>query len=244
MQRYFIQPSQVQNQVIRLTGDVAHHLIHVLRSRLGDRLICCDGLGLDYMAKITEISKGAVLCEVLEITPSQGEPLTKVTIAQSFPKGDKWEWILQKGTEIGAVRFLPFTSERTVVKIDARKVTKKQERWQRIVQEAAEQAHRGRVPEIESVRSWKDLLDEIRNSSTAWIAYEKGGEALVEEIASSTDEILLIIGPEGGFTELEVQQAIEAGARPITLGKRILRTETAPLAALSCILYARNDFGR
>ncbi|TCS94771.1 16S rRNA (uracil(1498)-N(3))-methyltransferase [Hazenella coriacea] len=244
MQRYFIQPSQIENKIIRLTEDVAHHLTHVLRSRLDDQLICCDGLGSDYITKIIEISKGTVLCEILETRPSQGEPLTQVTIAQSFPKGDKWEWILQKGTEIGAVRFLPFQSERTVVKIDARKAVKKQERWERIVQEAAEQAHRGRVPEVGAVLSWKDLLREIRSSSTSWIAYEKGGEALSEEIASSSDDILLIIGPEGGFSESEVQEAIEAGAKPITLGKRILRTETAPLAALSCILFARNDFGR
>jgi 16S rRNA (uracil1498-N3)-methyltransferase len=161
-----------------------------------------------------------------------------------LPKGDKLEWIVQKGTEIGAVSFLPFTSERTVVKIDARKAEKKLERWHRIAKEAAEQAHRGRIPDVSRPLSWKELLSKIEAAEVAWIAYERGGVPLAQAI-SETDarNILLIIGPEGGFSEKEIEEAKGSGAIPITLGSRILRTETAPLAALSCILFARHDLG-
>jgi 16S rRNA (uracil1498-N3)-methyltransferase len=153
------------------------------------------------------------------------------------------EWILQKGTELGASAFLPFSSERSIVKIDARKIGKKRERWERIVKEAAEQAHRGKLPTVATPMSWKALLQEIGNRECAWIAYEKGGLPLAEAMASAKDEILLIVGPEGGFTESEIEEAKEAGAVPISLGSRILRTETAPLMALSCILFARQDLG-
>lgn len=242
MQRYFISPSQIDSSQIRLTGEEVHHIKNVMRSHPGDSFICCDGLGTDYLVKIQEISAKEILCQIVDTTPSQGEPRTKVTIAQSLPKGDKLEWILQKGTEIGAVRFLPFTSERTVVKIDARKAEKKRERWERIVKEAAEQAHRGTIPEVTPPLSWQELLKQVELAETAWIAYEKGGDSLAQSLAqSAADEILLIIGPEGGFTQAEVEQAQTAGATPITLGPRILRTETAPLTALSCILFARQD---
>lgn len=244
MQRYFISPDQMDRGQIWITGDDVHHIKNVMRSRPGDQLVCCDGQGMDYLAEIEELDPAAIRCRVIDTSPSKGEPKTQVTIAQSLPKGDKLEWILQKGTELGAVRFLPFTSERTVVKIDARKIEKKRERWERIVKEAAEQAHRGKVPEVAFPASWKELLEEIRTAKTAWIAYEKGGRPLARVLAEADSrEILLIIGPEGGFTEREVAEAEAAGAVPVTLGARILRTETAPLAALSCILFARNDLG-
>ncbi|SEN04048.1 16S rRNA (uracil(1498)-N(3))-methyltransferase [Lihuaxuella thermophila] len=244
MQRYFISPDQVNDERILITGDDVHHIKNVMRSRPGDQLVCCDGQGRDYLAEIEELTPAAIRCRVIQISPSKGEPKTQVTIAQSLPKGDKLEWILQKGTEIGAVRFLPFTSERTVVKIDSRKTDKKHERWERIVKEAAEQSHRGIIPEVARPVSWKELLEEIKSAKTAWIAYEKGGQPLAKSLAeAASEEILLIIGPEGGFTETEVAEAEAAGAVPVTLGMRILRTETASLAALSCILFQRNDLG-
>ncbi|MBA4493132.1 16S rRNA (uracil(1498)-N(3))-methyltransferase [Paenactinomyces guangxiensis] len=244
MQRYFISPEQRDRDRIRISGEDVHHIKNVMRSRPGDQLVCCDGRGNDYLAEIIEIDPAAVLCRVIDKSSSLGEPETKVTIAQSLPKGDKLEWILQKGTEIGAVRFLPFVSERTIVKIDARKAAKKRERWQRIVKEAAEQAHRGFIPEVASPVSWTGLLEEIHRTEEALIAYEKGGVPLAKSLAQiSSKQILLIIGPEGGFTESEVAGAQRAGAIPVTLGSRILRTETASLAALSCILFARNDLG-
>jgi 16S rRNA (uracil1498-N3)-methyltransferase len=244
MQRYFISPEQVKLPHVRILGDDVHHIKNVLRGRPGEKLICCDGQGRDYVSEIDEISRDEVVCRVLETVPSKGEPRTRVTVAQSLPKGDKLEWILQKGTEIGAVRFLPFTSERTVVKIEEKKSEKKRERWQRIVKEAAEQAHRGRIPEVSSPISWDGLLEEIRQVEAAYIAYEKGGDVLSRRLEQDAPaSVLLIVGPEGGFSDREVREAMEAGAVPVTLGPRILRTETAPLVALSCILFALEDLG-
>ncbi|TCW37699.1 16S rRNA (uracil(1498)-N(3))-methyltransferase [Laceyella sacchari] len=243
MQRYFIAQEQIVETSIRLVGDDVHHIKNVMRNKPGDRIICCAGQGLDYLAEIESIDGDQIIARIVERTPSRGEPRTKVLIAQSLPKGDKLEWILQKGTELGASAFLPFSSERSIVKIDARKIGKKRERWERIVKEAAEQAHRGKLPTVATPMSWKALLQEIGNRECAWIAYEKGGLPLAEAMASAKDEILLIVGPEGGFTESEIEEAKEAGAVPISLGSRILRTETAPLMALSCILFARQDLG-
>ncbi|AUS09474.1 16S rRNA (uracil(1498)-N(3))-methyltransferase [Laceyella sacchari] len=243
MQRYFIAQEQIVETSIRLVGDDVHHIKNVMRNKPGDRIICCAGQGLDYLAEIESIDGDQIIARIVERTPSRGEPRTKVLIAQSLPKGDKLEWILQKGTELGASAFLPFSSERSIVKIDARKIGKKRERWERIVKEAAEQAHRGKLPTVATPMSWKALLQEIGKRECAWIAYEKGGLPLAEAMASAKDEILLIVGPEGGFTESEIEEAREAGAVPISLGSRILRTETAPLMALSCILFARQDLG-
>lgn len=243
MQRYFIAQEQKMGTAIRIIGEDVHHIKNVMRKKPGDQIICCAGQGVDYLAEIQSLDRDEVLAQIVAEMPSKGEPRTKVLLAQSLPKGDKLEWILQKGTELGASAFLPFTSERSIVKLDARKSAKKQERWNRIVKEAAEQAHRGAVPEVKAPMSWQELLQEITKRECAWIAYEKGGLPLADAIASATDEILLIVGPEGGFTAAEIHEAKEAGALPISLGSRILRTETAPLMALSCILFARQDLG-
>ncbi|SFJ09285.1 16S rRNA (uracil(1498)-N(3))-methyltransferase [Thermoflavimicrobium dichotomicum] len=243
MQRYFVSPKQISGNQIQITGDDVHHIKTVMRNRIGDRFICCDGHGLDYFVEITEIHSQYIECRVLETAPSKGEPVSQITIAQSLPKGDKFETILQKGTEIGAARFLPFTSLRTIVKLDDKKGQKKLERWKRIVKEAAEQSHRGCIPEVFQPIHWKELLKEIEKAELALIAYEKGGEPLTHVTMSEAQQILLIIGPEGGFSEQEIEEAKAAGALPITLGTRILRTETASLVALSCILFAKRELG-
>ncbi|MFC7440636.1 16S rRNA (uracil(1498)-N(3))-methyltransferase [Laceyella putida] len=243
MQRYFIAQEQIMETTIRLVGEDVHHIKNVMRNKPGDQIICCAGQGIDYLVEIESLDSSEVMTRIVERMPSKGEPRTKILLAQSLPKGDKLEWILQKGTELGASAFLPFSSERSIVKLDARKIDKKKERWDRIVKEAAEQAHRGAVPTVATPLSWKALLQEITKRECAWIAYEKGGLPLAEAIGSAADEILFIVGPEGGFTEAEIQEAKEAGAVPISLGSRILRTETAPLMALSCILFARQDLG-
>jgi 16S rRNA (uracil1498-N3)-methyltransferase len=245
MQRYFIQPEQVQQQQVEWSGDDVHHIKTVMRGQMGDRLICCTGQGVDYEVEIMQMNAHKIVGSIVRMTPSLGEPRTKVTIAQSLPKGDKWEWVLQKATEMGATRFIPFISERTVVKIDAWQTEKKMARWRRIVKEAAEQAHRGIIPAVVSPFTWKQWMGEIRPAQTVWLAYEKGGRPLAECMqVTNAEEILLMIGPEGGFTEAEVVEATAAGAVPLTLGKRILRAETAPLVALSCILFARGELGR
>lgn len=246
MQRYFVDRKQITNHSIIITNhDDIHHISKVMRFCTGTELICVDGLGNDYVAKITQITKNEVTCDIIKIHPSQGEPLTKIILAQSLPKGERWNWVLQKGTELGVTQFLPFISERTVVKIDEKKAEKKRDRWQRIVKEAAEQSARGIIPEVSSPRTWKDLLSVIKEQAHAWIAYENGGKPLNAclQPLEGKQAILLIVGPEGGFSATEIEEAVQAGATPITLGSRILRTETASLVALSCVLYSMNELG-
>ncbi|MBD1371145.1 16S rRNA (uracil(1498)-N(3))-methyltransferase [Hazenella sp. IB182357] len=246
MQRYFVAEHAVieNEQKIFISGDDYHHIKNVMRAQIGDSIICTKGLGNDYYCEIMAINQDDIETQIIEKTPSQGEPLTKVTIAQSLPKGDKLEWILQKCTELGATTFIPFTSKRTIVKIDERKQAKKHDRWMRIVKEAAEQAHRGLIPTVTTPYTWDQLLSEMDQYDEVWICYEKGGESLVTSVKNvSGNHILLIVGPEGGFVVEEIEAAREAGAIPISLGTRILRTETASIMALSCILFGRNDLG-
>lgn len=246
MQRYFVEDGQINGSWIIITNrDDLYHISKVMRFRVGTKLVCVDGKGHDYLSEITQITKQAVHCKVLKIMPSQGEPKTQLIVAQALPKGERWDWVLQKGTELGVTQFIPFTSERTVVKVHPEKVAKKRERWQRIVKEAAEQSGRGIIPEVSRPISWSELLSYLEKTETAWIAYEKGGKSLQScmQQLSTSNQIVLIIGPEGGFSEQEIESAVHAGAIPITLGPRILRTETASLVALSCILFATNELG-
>lgn len=244
MQRYFIDQDQIKGDHILLTGEQYHHLIKVLRSKPGDRFLCCDCLGTDYLVQLTDVKsdKGIVIAQVMERLTSVGEPKVRVTVAQSLPKGDKLEWIIQKGTEIGADSFIPFTSQRTIVKLEPKKEAKKHARWQKIIAEAAEQSHRGRIPKLFPHHSWRELLALFPKFDEVWIAYEKGGVGLATACDRLTARsILLVIGPEGGFSQEEIVEAEEYGAKRISLGKRILRTETASLVALSGIFFASGE---
>jgi 16S rRNA (uracil1498-N3)-methyltransferase len=249
MQRYFLRPEQFQGQIVTIEGDDAHHLQRVMRAEIGDEVICSNGTDREALVRITALDKSSVTGEVVEELPMTAEPAVKVWIAQSLPKGDKMEIVIQKGTEIGAARFLPFLSERTVVQYDAKKEAKRTERWQKIAKEAAEQAHRNRVPEIEAVLSWKQLLKQAEQVDAAWICYEKeDGKQLRTAIQEAFEadkrmNFLFAVGPEGGFTEQEIQQAEAAGFVSVSLGKRILRTETAAMVGLTCLLYETGEMG-
>lgn len=245
MQRYFVSPEQIDGSKIVLRGDDVHHIKNVMRFRAGDPVILCDGRGFDYVAEIADLRKESVSCRVIEQRSSIGEPRTSICVAQSLPKGDKLDWVLQKGTELGVTAFFPFTSTRSVVKLQPEKAKKRHQRWERIVKEAAEQSHRGRLPSVYPLADWKELLAWIPQYELTLIAYEREGAALDEILAQPSEaSMLIIVGPEGGFSEDEVQEAKDAGAIPVSLGPRILRTETASLALVACILYAYGDMGR
>lgn len=158
MQRYFVPPQQMDENNCFIEGQDVHHITRVMRFQAGDELICCNGVGRSVQAKIKEITKDRVDCDILCELDQDRELSIFVTIAQGLPKGDKLEWVIQKGTELGASRFIPFSSSRTIVKYDAKKEHKKVERWEKIIKEAAEQAHRSVLPQILSVSSWKELL--------------------------------------------------------------------------------------
>lgn len=251
MQRYFIAEEQMDQHSCVIKGQDVHHMLHVMRLGPGDRIMLSNNAGRTVIAQLEQISKEQVVCRIVEEVKVTRELPVKVTIAQGLPKGDKLEWVLMKGTELGAYRFIPFFSSRTIVKYDQKKEEKKRERWQRIVKEAAEQAQRDFMPRVEPVVSFSELLQ--FDADLKLVAYE--GCSLAEEVPSSFvqalnkldkakgKEILVVIGPEGGLAEGEVSQLIHHGFRPVSLGKRILRTETAALYVLAALSFYYEQIG-
>lgn len=249
MQRYFIDPIQWHEHYIELIGDDAHHAARVMRMQVGDSFIVTDGKSRCARVCITEVSGERVVADLEEQLKFDKEPNWRVTIAQSLPKGDKFELVLQKATEIGAYAFVPFTSSRTIVEYDAKKADKQAQRWRKIVKEAAEQAHRCLLPEVRTIASWKRLLETFVHYDQVIFCYEKtelsrGLRDAIRMVQHKNElEILVVVGPEGGFTPQEAEQAAEAGAAITTLGSRILRTETAALVALSAMMYESGEMG-
>jgi 16S rRNA (uracil1498-N3)-methyltransferase len=254
MQRYIVPPAAFRGRTVVVEGDDAFHMARVMRMRPGDRVVVCDGEGREATAVLTRVEPARAEAELEEFRPSAGEPAWTVVIAQSLPKGDKMELIIQKGTEIGAAAFVPFRSERAVVQYDGKQEARRLERWRKIAKEAAEQAHRGKLPEVAGVTAWRELLRTFPEYDDVYFCYERrGGEpsaglrTLVRETMSRVPDrplkLLVVVGPEGGFTEREAAEAEAAGARPAGLGARILRTETAALAALACLMYESGEMG-
>ncbi|ANF97748.1 16S rRNA (uracil(1498)-N(3))-methyltransferase [Paenibacillus bovis] len=254
MQRYFVPAQQFSEQEVTITGDDARHIIRVMRSQEGDKLIACDGSQLDVLAEISSMDEGVVTARIVERLEQLSEAAVQVTIAQSLPKGDKMETVIQKCTELGAAAFVPFLSERTVVQYDSRKEEKRIQRWSKIAKEAAEQSHRSRIPQIGQPLSWKQLLATFAQYDLICFCYEKENGSQLRDVVQpfaaglqqNTDtaaQVLIVVGPEGGFAEQEVEAAEQHGAVPTGLGSRILRTETAAMTALACIMYETGEMG-
>ncbi|MFC4103991.1 16S rRNA (uracil(1498)-N(3))-methyltransferase [Paenibacillus xanthanilyticus] len=255
MQRYFVTPESMTDHDVVLTGDDAHHAARVMRMEPGDEMFVSDGQTRTARASVRAVSPSRVEADIVEWLPMSGEPNWSVTVAQSLPKGDKMELVIQKGTEIGAAAFVPFESERMIVQYDAKKEAKRLERWGKIAKEAAEQAHRSRIPRVEAVRSWRKLIESVGEYELVLFCYEKeggsGGAGIRDAVqayrngerAAASPRVLLIVGPEGGFTEREADEAEAAGAVIVGLGKRILRTETAAMVGLACLMYESGEMG-
>lgn len=239
MQRYFVNQENITEELVTITGEDVFHISKVLRGRAGDKIICCNGTGLDCLAEITEIEASKVTARILHFLEDNREPQIQLVLAQALPKSDKMELIIQKGTEIGVSAFLPFTSERTIVQLNDKKEQKRGERWRKIAKEAAEQSHRSIIPELLPTVSFKELL-RLVNQQLSLFAYENERTSTLYkalENQKNPTKILLIIGPEGGFTEKEAADIQASGAISVSLGKRILRTETAGLVGAANILY-------
>ncbi|MCH1624988.1 16S rRNA (uracil(1498)-N(3))-methyltransferase [Fredinandcohnia quinoae] len=242
MQRYFVDKFEESSTII--TGDDVHHIIRVMRMDVGHQIICCDPNGKVARCTITEISNDVVFVNVVEWIEKSNELPIKVTIASGLPKGDKLEYVIQKGTELGASEFVPFIAARSVVKWDEKKGLKKVERWNKIAKEAAEQSHRTIIPSVHEALSLTDLLTYSQSYDYKLIAYEedaKSGEKsklvrLFNELVEG-QSLLVVVGPEGGLSEKEVSRLEENGFLTCSFGPRILRTETAPLYVLSAVSY-------
>ena len=218
-----------------IDGEDGRHISRSLRMRIGEALTVSDGKGFDYDGEIEEISGDAVTVALKKQYKNSSEPTLRVTLYPGMPKGDKLELITQKATEMGAVNITPVLTDRSVSRPDSKSAAKKQERLQRIALEAAKQSGRGAVPEVGAMISFKEA---VRNAKgTKILFYEGGGLPLSKCLPENETEAAVFIGPEGGFAPEEVEFAKENGVITATLGPRILRTETAPLAALSILMY-------
>lgn len=237
MSRFFVSPNQIEGQFITIIGENAKHIRTVLRCKAGDSVIVCDGQGTDYHCVITECLQ-TIQLEVKDKQKSIGEPSLSITLYQGIPKGEKMEWIIQKCVELGVTKIVPVMTERVIVKLE-KKEEKKIARWQKIAEAAAKQSERGVIPPIGSVMPYKEAIQEAAQLDGAIIPYEKEEGTTLKDIVKNIrgKRIGVFIGPEGGFTEEEIQFAEKNGIVSITLGKRILRTETAGMTAAAILLY-------
>ncbi|WP_053367187.1 16S rRNA (uracil(1498)-N(3))-methyltransferase [Bacillus sp. FJAT-27245] len=242
MQRYFVE--KLEDGRFILEGDDRFHIVKVMRMGIGDHIICVNPGARSAVCEIAEITGETVAADVVKWNDGTTELPIQVAIASGLPKGDKLEWIIQKGTEMGAHKFIPFAAARSVVKLDEKKSGKKAERWQKIAKEAAEQSHRNVLPEVMAPIDFRALLLESNNYDAKLVAYEEESRAGETSAFSGTlanikpgDSLLIVFGPEGGLSEGEVDQLKGHGFQLCGLGPRILRTETAPLYALAAISY-------
>lgn len=236
MPRFFLDmPSGYSAASLIIGGPDAAHIRRVLRMQSGEALTVCDGRGTDYACEIAGFEGDTVRVSVLSQSPTLSEPTLAVTLYQGLPKGDKMEWILQKSVELGVTTVVPVATARSVVRLEG-KEEKKRERWQRIAAEAAGQCGRGIIPRVEAPLTFAQALDRMRGEKTICF-YEGGGRPLKELVAPKEIRLSVLIGPEGGFADEEIAALREVGAAVATLGPRILRCETAPLAVLSLLMH-------
>lgn len=241
MQQFFAEPSWIQGNSIYIEGADVNHMKNVLRMKPGEDVRINDGSGKTYLCCIDHYEEDKAVLDVLKELDADTELPSRIVLFQGLPKGDKMEWIVQKAVELGAYSIVPFAAKRSVVRLDEKKSAKKQVRWQAIAKGAAEQSGRGIIPEVSGVMTFAEALESAKEMDVLLIPYEmeKGmaETARVVEGIRPGQSVGIFIGPEGGFEEEEVERAKKAGAYPVSLGKRILRTETAGLTALSILMY-------
>ena len=243
MVRFFVSPEELKADSLVLTGENAQHA-KVLRLKVKEEVLVCDGEGSECLCSIVEVNNGQLELTVLERRESFSEAAVRVSVYMAFPKADKLEHVIQKATELGAYEIVAFPSARCVSKPDEKSLKKKLERWQKIAASAAEQSGRGRIPQVLTLPSFAEALKRAAQADKALMFYENE-QAVTLKMAlteSSYKTVSLLTGPEGGLEEREVTQAREAGLQVCTLGKRILRCETAPRCALSAVMYAAGEF--
>lgn len=241
MYRFYVGEEQISDGIVRITGSDVNHMKNVLRMEVGEKVIVCNGQGMDYYAEIEEESKEEISLRVLEVKPTQSELQGKIYLFQGVPKKDKMELIIQKAVELGVYEIIPVMMKRTIVKLeDKKKELKKLERWQSIAASAAKQSGRGIIPKITETMTLLKALEYGKDLECRIVPYENAeGIGKTKEILgglNSNSSVGIFIGPEGGYEEFEIDQAIKGGYHPVTLGKRILRTETAGLTILSMVM--------
>ena len=242
MHHFFVNPEQVEDGLIRITGSDVNHIKNVLRIRQGEEMLVSDGTGRDYLCQAEEIAGLEVTVRILETEEEVRELPSRIWLFQGLPKSDKMEFIIQKAVELGAAGIVPVSTRNTVVKLDPKKEEAKVKRWQAIAESAAKQSKRSLVPRVSGIMTLKEAFDYVESQgfSVRLIPYEHeagmDGTKTELDAAGPGQDIAVFIGPEGGFDEREIELALSKGVRPISLGRRILRTETTGLALLSVLM--------
>lgn len=246
MQRYFVGDDQWSANIVTLKGEQAHHISRVMRMSSGDVIICINDQGEAAYCRITQMEPDHITCRIEEDLSLDTELPVHITVAQSDLKADKYEWVVQKSTELGVGAITGFSADHSVVKWDAKKSAKRIARFQKITRESAEQSERLKIPVIERKSSLDEVLKEtqVQPYDHKWIMSERSAregehhsiDDALRQLQPSA-RILLVFGPEGGFSNREHQMAIDLGCKPVSLGARILRAETAPVATLAMLVY-------
>lgn len=243
MYQFFIQPDNIkENDILITDSQDVNHIKNVLRMKKGEKIaLCCEETGREYLCCVAEFEEDGIRVAIEDINGKSRELAVRITLFQGLPKGDKMELIIQKAVELGAAEIVPVATKRSVVKFDTKKAAKKVQRWNQIAKSAAKQSKRTMIPEVKSVLSWKEALEYGKGLDMLLLPYEDAeGICHSREVMASVKEkqsLGIYIGPEGGFQKEEVEQATEVGAQTITLGHRILRTETAGMAVLSILMF-------
>ncbi len=241
MHHFFVTPDQVGDGFCRITGQDVNHIRNVLRMKAGERIGIRDGISRNYICVLEEIGEQEITARIMKEEAGNSELSARLCLFQGLPKGDKMEFVIQKAVELGASEIIPVSTRRTVVKLDGRKAEAKVKRWNAIAESGAKQSGRMVVPQVKSVMSFKEALAYAGKMDYNLIPYElaEGMEGTRRILAGIRPgmQVGIFIGPEGGFDVEEVEQAREAGLHPITLGRRILRTETAGMAVLSILMF-------
>lgn len=247
MRRFFVAPEAIKDDQLTIEGELSHHISRVLRMNVGEEAEFASGDGRLFVGRLAAITKTQILVALLREEEAPADTTIQITLYQGLPKGDKLELIIQKCTELGAARFVPVVTKRSVVRLDEAKGAKKAERWQKIAQEASQQCKRLAVPEVSAPLSWQQFMNNLPPEELTLVLWEDEATQGLRNFLQSHDplpaRINLLVGPEGGLEEAEVAQLKKLGAQSISLGARILRTETAGLAAIAMVLYQSGDLG-
>lgn len=241
MYHFFVNPEQIGEQEICITGNDVNHIKNVLRMKPGEQVLVSNGIDQDYRCEIAAITPEAVTARILSVDEEGTELPAKLYLFQGLPKSDKMELIVQKAVELGVYQVIPVMTKRAVVKLDAKKEEARVKRWNAIAESAAKQSKRIMIPEVTGVMTFQEAVEVAKNLDVSLIPFEhaKGMEGTRRELERIKPgmSVGILIGPEGGFEDSEIEAASAADIRPVTLGKRILRTETAGLAILSVLMF-------
>jgi len=244
--RFFISTSSIEGDRVRLSQEQSHQICHVLRLKPGETIVVLDDSGTEYDVTLTAVDRKETIGQVTSRHRARGEPTAEVTLFQSLLAREKFEWVLQKGTELGVAQFVPILTERSLVRTKTIE-DNKLDRWRRILTEAAEQSRRGRIPQLEPIIPFDKAVLRLRDFDRSIIAAPSDGAVTLRNalhgITRSPASVAVMIGPEGGFTDEEVALACEEGVIRVGLGPRILRTETAAMVACALILYELGEMG-